>query len=1080
MAKQADIEKPISMMRPANAKAVQKILDRASKAAAAESRAAVRDAGKISSGVGRGSKQIARTLGLALAFHGRATKGSASMKQKAPDTGGRTFHFSHSTVSRNGGKRKAASASGGGGGGSTPGRGEGTTASGAADGGGSTGGGSSGGKKNRETAHQAYVERDSAVAQERGASVAGPLPGKDAGAGRGEPARERELDDGGLEPGKGRPEKKGAREVEVDQERAMEAVAGMAPSAHASSARAAQAYVEDEAKLDRRFGHASSFGTIGETYEERLAFWDLVHEHEREKDARTQTRLVLELPHEADAETRQRIVKRYCAWFEENGVPYWAAIHQPTKSNDDRNYHAHVVFMDRPAKRMIHPESGEVAWDFTVQVKRRDKTRHTKVTYPHRRKKTEEMRHHGFVKDSRARFAAVANEVLEKAGSKVRYDARSYKDMGLDVEPMADVSRVFADKMKSHDFVAMDAEWTRRMIKQEMEVAAAARDKTFLRLRKVETQLREATKDIRRPLRANRNLPPNLRVGVDSKLTERLAEAIVTDILRNERDRIAEQFVRETTRKAIAHVVAATAPTSAKRNGAARKAYAKAGETPDPAAMAALHAAAMQELQEFDHATRSWRLRVAEAAQRAYGLWNRSANPSRYQPRPAPAAPQASEPPKTTIPGMPPMPAPPGAAATAPGKAMGLAATAPAVPVAPQAAETTRPPFAPGLPKMPAMAGLPRMPGIPAMAPAPATQPQEESPPAKPRTHEEFLDAVYGPPNSMAQRMRRLMDAAIQRMADLKERGLIDAINEHTMKAFMESFREGYLRDAAKAASAANPAAEATTPAAEASPAVPRPVPGTAASQEASPPSPVSSQAPQPSTAPHGPAPASEPEPAAGPAGAPPRRVPSPAPAEPSTTQPATASGSLAGQEAPRTGRPPSARPPLPRSAYLEAAMARRKEAEANGPTPPPHKARPADPVEPASQPGQPRPQAGPPEAPAQRELPILDGSAPQQPGQVMAPPNRPPVYRNPKLRPEERGTPAIDPALTGLFDDADGRPNRPIPVEAKSTPAESLDSKGVAPAKADKTDKESETREQRKKRLRRRAIMTAPKGRGR
>lgn len=88
MAKKADLDKPISPMRPATAKAVQQILDRANKAAAAKSRAALPGAGRISTGAGRSRKPTTRTLGLALASHGSATKGVASMKQKAIESEG--------------------------------------------------------------------------------------------------------------------------------------------------------------------------------------------------------------------------------------------------------------------------------------------------------------------------------------------------------------------------------------------------------------------------------------------------------------------------------------------------------------------------------------------------------------------------------------------------------------------------------------------------------------------------------------------------------------------------------------------------------------------------------------------------------------------------------------------------------------------------------------------------------------------------------------------------------------------------------------------------------------------------------
>lgn len=229
-------------------------------------------------------------------------------------------------------------------------------------------------------------------------------------------------------------------------------------------------------------GTTSSFGTIGKTLEERLAFWAMVHDGESAKGGRTQSRVVLELPHEASDAERHEMVRRYTDEFREKGIPFWASIHRPTEENDSRNHHAHVVFTDRPMSRMTDPETGMEQWDFAVEVRKRDKTRHVRVTHPYRQNRDPEMRSRGYVKASRERFAGVVNDVMREAGRPVRYDSRSYRDMGLDVAPMRNVRRMLADKLDKRSFVAMDADWTRRMIDAEMEAAAARRDLSFTRL----------------------------------------------------------------------------------------------------------------------------------------------------------------------------------------------------------------------------------------------------------------------------------------------------------------------------------------------------------------------------------------------------------------------------------------------------------------------------------------------------------------------------------------------------------------------------------------------------------------------
>jgi hypothetical protein len=110
-----------------------------------------------------------------------------------------------------------------------------------------------------------------------------------------------------------------------------------------------------------------------------MEFLDLVHQHESAKGGRTQSRVVLELLHEATADDRHEIVRQYTDEFRRKGIPFWASIHAPTKDNDARNHHAHVVFTDRPMAKMRHPETGERVWDFTIAEKYKNQTRRTRV-----------------------------------------------------------------------------------------------------------------------------------------------------------------------------------------------------------------------------------------------------------------------------------------------------------------------------------------------------------------------------------------------------------------------------------------------------------------------------------------------------------------------------------------------------------------------------------------------------------------------------------------------------------------------------------------------------------------------------
>ena len=498
MAQRADIEKPTSLVEPANAKSVQAILDRAHRQEISANKALLMENdGALRVPPGQGL--LAKTLGLALSHYGRTKKGGPSLRLVAPDTNGRAFHFSHDTVGRNSG------GDAGGKGSSTSARqgtsGEGSTGAGTADADPRGSSSSSGRAKpdlgSKEAGHQHYIERDEALARDA-AEELGLVEGRE-GASVGA-AREGA---NGMEPGQGArrgnakeeekkaeapgPEAAKATPIERNVAAMQKEIAKAARDRRTHSAEAAQAYIEDPAKVapQIRHGHSNSFGTIGETFEERVAFWDAVHKHERDKNARTQIRLVLELPHEASPAARQEIVKRFCQEYERLGVPYWAAIHAPTTKNDNRNHHAHVAHANRPARRMVHPTNGQMVWDFTITKEYVTKSRNRKTSHPFRQNTVRAFSDRDYVRDTRKRFAETVNAVLTETECPIRYDPRSYKDMGLDIEPMTHVARILADKSKIHDFVVMDPEWTRRLIEQEMNAAAVERDKTYMRPQEV-------------------------------------------------------------------------------------------------------------------------------------------------------------------------------------------------------------------------------------------------------------------------------------------------------------------------------------------------------------------------------------------------------------------------------------------------------------------------------------------------------------------------------------------------------------------------------------------------------------------
>lgn len=183
------------------------------------------------------------------------------------------------------------------------------------------------------------------------------------------------------------------------------------------------------------------------------------------RGGRVQFRFVAELPHEISAGDRALIVQNFCdhlgsfskdASGKSRGMMYTAVIHAPDAHNDRRNYHLHVIAHDRPAKWMDEHQQ----WDFEVAETYKDPgSRKDRVRYPLRQDKINEVSRkepktkngkanpawhpninnriagEDFIPHLRRRFADITNVVLAERGIDRRYDARSYKDMGIDRTP---------------------------------------------------------------------------------------------------------------------------------------------------------------------------------------------------------------------------------------------------------------------------------------------------------------------------------------------------------------------------------------------------------------------------------------------------------------------------------------------------------------------------------------------------------------------------------------------------------------------------------------------------------------------
>lgn len=152
---------------------------------------------------------------------------------------------------------------------------------------------------------------------------------------------------------------------------------------------------------------------MGETPEEIADCWKAIEQIEAayRANATVQYRFTLNLPHDLTANERREVVQNFCEReFGRLGLPYVAAIHAPDPNGDHRNYHAHILFSNRPFER-----TGAGEWEFASE----------KVT---------ELTDKAGLLRLRGLAAAHLNTACRKAGLDLRYTHRSYRDRGIDAK----------------------------------------------------------------------------------------------------------------------------------------------------------------------------------------------------------------------------------------------------------------------------------------------------------------------------------------------------------------------------------------------------------------------------------------------------------------------------------------------------------------------------------------------------------------------------------------------------------------------------------------------------------------------
>ena len=148
-----------------------------------------------------------------------------------------------------------------------------------------------------------------------------------------------------------------------------------------------------------------------------------------------QRRIVLEMPHELAVQDLEDMLRRWCReHLEAHGIAYHAVVHAPERGNDPRNFHAHVVYAPIGLERERSIGGADLGrWTFEDRDRlpeALDQVKRLAGNGPQGRTDAREA-----VTAWRRGACEVWNAQLRRRRCLKRYDARSYRAMGIDRIP---------------------------------------------------------------------------------------------------------------------------------------------------------------------------------------------------------------------------------------------------------------------------------------------------------------------------------------------------------------------------------------------------------------------------------------------------------------------------------------------------------------------------------------------------------------------------------------------------------------------------------------------------------------------
>ena len=154
----------------------------------------------------------------------------------------------------------------------------------------------------------------------------------------------------------------------------------------------------------------------------RSELWNLAERSEKRKDGRTAREIIVSLPHELSAGSRQILVEKFTESISKKyGVAIDFAIHEPDEQGDQRNHHCHIMM----TTRSVDLSRGVFELGKKTQLELSN-TKLKELDLP----KTQDQ-----IKALRKEWADMTNHHLDIANIKKRIDHRSYEEQGILLKP---------------------------------------------------------------------------------------------------------------------------------------------------------------------------------------------------------------------------------------------------------------------------------------------------------------------------------------------------------------------------------------------------------------------------------------------------------------------------------------------------------------------------------------------------------------------------------------------------------------------------------------------------------------------